>query len=328
MPYNAVILCDSDRYQAVFHDQLLADLAQHVRLLPGALDRVALIRCADELQEVRYAWTTWHAPQLTAEDLALLPNLEVVFSATGTVKRFARPFLERGVRVCSAKAMNAIPVAEFCLGHVLLAGKGVFHNLRTYEPDGPQPVKGCGNYRLRLGLIGCGAIARQLIRLIQPFDLDIAVYDPFVSASELQDLGCQQASLEECFATCQVVSNHLPHLPSTVGMIGAQHFESMPERATFINSARGQQVHQDELAQVFAARQDLTAILDVTTPMKLPAASPLWDLANVTLTSHIAGSHGRETDRMVHYLLESYRQFVADGSLLGEVDLANWEHSA
>jgi phosphoglycerate dehydrogenase-like enzyme len=326
--YNAVILCDSDRHKAVYHDDLRSELEQQMNVVPGTLDRAELMRRADELRQVRYAWVTWQAPQLTADDLDLLPQLELVLSATGTVKRFARPFLERGIRVCSAKAINAIPVAEFCLGHVLLAGKGVFHNLREYVPDGPQPQKGQGNYRLRLGLIGCGAIARQLIRLCQPFDIYILVYDPFVSQSALHELGCQSASLEECFASCQVVSNHLPKLPSTTGMLGREHFQAMLPRATFINSARGQQVRQDELAEVFAQRDDLNAILDVTTPMKLPAESPLWALPNVLLTSHIAGSHGRETDRMVHYLLAAYRQYLSDGSLPGEVHLADWEHSA
>jgi phosphoglycerate dehydrogenase-like enzyme len=326
--YDAVILCDSDRYAAVFHDAMRAELEQSFRLLPGALDAAELVRRADELRAVRYVWTTWQAPKLTVDEVALLLDLEVVFSATGTVKRFARPFLEQGIRVCSAKAMNAIPVAEFCLGHVLLAGKGVFENIRAYIPNGPKVEKGLGNYGLRLGIIGCGAIARQLIRFVQPFDIDVLVYDPFVSAAEVAALGCHQASLEDCFATCELVSNHLPHLKSTVGMIGREHFQSMLPRATFINSARGQQIRQEELADVCAHRPDLTAILDVTSPMQLPAASPLWSLPNVILTSHIAGSHGRETDRMVRYLLASYRQYQADGSLPGEVHLNNWDQSA
>ena len=56
---------------------------------------------------MRYVWTTWQALRLEAADLELFPQLEAVFSATGTVKRFARTFLERGIRVASAKAMNA-----------------------------------------------------------------------------------------------------------------------------------------------------------------------------------------------------------------------------
>jgi phosphoglycerate dehydrogenase-like enzyme len=326
--FDAVILCDSERHAEVFHDQIRPEMEQQLCFAPGALDREALLNRADELSRVRFAWTTWHAPKLSADDLQLLPQLEVVFSATGTVKRFARPFLERGIRVCSAKAMNAVPVAEFCLGHILLAGKGVFNNLREYEPNGAKPLKGQGNYRLRLGLIGCGAIARHLIQLAHSFAIDIYVYDPFVPESDLQQLGCYSASLEECFATCHVVSNHLPNLPNTLNLLGKEHFQAMPARATFINSARGQQVRQDELAEVFSLRSDLNAILDVTTPMNLPADSALWSLPNVILTSHIAGSHGRETDRMVHYLLDAFDHYQVDGSLPGEVDLANWDQVA
>ena len=141
--------------------------------------------------------------------------------------------------------------------------------------------------------------------------------DPFVSEEEAQGLGCRLVSLAECFATSQIISNHLPNIPSTKELITEDLLRRMPERATFINSARGQQVQQDALFQVCAKRPDLTAILDVTTPNRLPPESPAWHLPNIELTSHIAGSHGNETDRMVHYLCSSFDQFIQTGNMNG-----------
>ena len=115
---DAAILCDTDRYQAVYHPTMRRLIEQRCTLSPAALDRAALLAQANDLGGLRYVWTTWQAPRFEAADLKLFPQLEAIFSATGTLKRFAKPFLERGIRVASAKAINARPVAEFCLGHI------------------------------------------------------------------------------------------------------------------------------------------------------------------------------------------------------------------
>ena len=172
-----------------------------------------------------------------------------------------------------------------------------------------------------------GAYVPDFIGLLQPLDFTIVVHDPFVSDEEAQRL-VPLGEFAECFATSQIISNHLPNIPSTKELITDELLRQMPERATFINSARGQQVQQDALFQLCTERPDATAILDVTTLNRLPPESPAWHLPNIELTSHIAGSHGNETDRMVHYLCRSFDQFMSTGKLNGEITLDTWEQLA
>jgi phosphoglycerate dehydrogenase-like enzyme len=79
--------------------------------------------------------------------------------------------------------------------------------------------------------------------------------------------------------------------------------------ATFINTGRGAQVNEPELAAVLKRRPDLMALLDVTDPEPAPAGSAFYDLPNVQLSSHIAGAHDDEVVRMADYMIEEFRHW-------------------
>jgi phosphoglycerate dehydrogenase-like enzyme len=87
--------------------------------------------------------------------------------------------------------------------------------------DVQAELDGFGTYRVQVGIIGASTIGRRVIELLRPFDLNVALYDPTVSADEAAALGVRALSLDELMRTSRVVSLHAPLLPSTEGMIGA-----------------------------------------------------------------------------------------------------------
>lgn len=89
-------------------------------------------------------------------------------------------------------------------------------------------------------------------------------------------------------------------------MVTGRHFELMKPHATFLNTARGAVVREEEMIEVLTRRKDLTALLDVTHPEPPAAGSPLWSLPNVILTPHIAGSQGRECRRMGRLMVDEF----------------------
>ncbi len=113
-------------------------------------------------------------------------------------------------------------------------------------------------------------------------------------------------TLEEAFQRGLVVSNHLANVPETRGLLTGKLFSKMREGATFINTGRGATVVEADLIEVFRERADLTALLDVTDPEPPEPGSPLYDMPNVHLTSHIAGSIGDEVVRMADYAIEEF----------------------
>jgi len=157
---------------------------------------------------------------------------------------------------------------------------------------------GPGAYGEKVALIGAGMIGRQLIGLLKPFELEILVVDPYLSADDARQLGVRQVNLEEAFREAYVVSNHLPNLPTLQQVLHGELFASMREGATFINTGRGAQVNEPELIAVLQERPDLLALLDVTLPEPPEPDSLFYDLPNVRLSSHLAGAHDDELLRM------------------------------
>jgi phosphoglycerate dehydrogenase-like enzyme len=169
-----------------------------------------------------------------------------------------------------------------------------------------------GCYGTTVGIISLGLIARLLLKLLAPFDLKVLVYDPYLTSAEATQLGVQRVALDELFRNSDVVSLHTPLVPETRGMITGDHFASMKQGATFINTARGAIVREDEMIDVAKKRPDLQFILDVTGPQEPPRPdSPLYELPNVVLTPHIAGSAGGECRRMGQHMAEELERFVA-----------------
>ena len=285
-------------------------------LSPQVITHTMLKEGSVETADVECLFSTWGMLALSQEEIkGYFPRLRALFYAAGSVKGFAAPFLECGVRISSAYAANAIPVAEYTVSQILLAAKGFFRSSALYsrgEISQSRRIAAAypGNFGIRVGLIGAGMVGKAVCRLLKPYSIDLLVYDPYLSDDAAHSLGVQKATLEEIFTTCIVVSNHVPNLPSNRGMFDYRLFSLMQENATFINTGRGAQVAEADLCRILSERSDLVALLDVTDPEPPHADSPLFTLPNAILTPHIAGSSGRETFRMGEYMLEEYRRFT------------------
>lgn len=295
----------------VFGQGRLEQLRAQVDLYPEVVSKETFADHADRLGEVEALFSTWGMPALDAGEIARMPTLKAVFYAAGSVQGFARPFLEAGVEVYSAWAANAIPVAEFCVAQIILAFKHAHRNMReckdrTLRLNWKLSPVGAGMFGETVAFLGYGQVCRKTIELLAPFRIEKLVVDPYLPDADATAAGLRKVTLEEAFEQAYIVSNHIADLTSTKGLIEGRHFESMRKDATFLNTGRGAQVKEEEMCGVLARRTDLTAILDVTHPEPPVAESPLYDLPNVFLTSHIAGSAGDEVVRMADYMLEEF----------------------
>ena len=258
--------------------------------------------------------TGWGAPQVDAEVLARMPRLRAIAHTAGTVAPFVgQAVWERPeIVVSSAAQANAVPVAEYTLAHILLAGKRSLARSADYRRargrEGAWSATGrAGNYGAVVGLIGASRTGRLTAEHLQTFDLEVLVHDPFVGAEEIAALGARKVELEEIFRAGDVVSLHAPDVPSTRGMITGEHFALMRDGSTFINTARPALVDEDALrAELVSGR--ISAVLDVHDD--LSPDDPLWGVPTVELTPHIAGSQGNELHRMAESTLEELERLT------------------
>ena len=312
---KTVILCEADHHvRSVYAPQVTGRLKAMTDCDCVRYTKADVLTAPEKFADTEVIFSTWGMPAFTESEIkTYLPALKCVFYAAGSVQGFARPFLACGVRVFSAWAANAVPVAEYTVAQIVLAGKDYFAQSRLVSEQKREDAdqrRGAhmGNYHRRVGLIGCGMIGSMVANMLKAYDFEVFAFDPFMSAERAKELGVTPCSLDELFATCSVVSNHLANNPETQKMLQYKHFASMPPYATFINTGRGAQVEEQDLIRALRERADLTALLDVTDPEPSPAGHPFYCLPNCHLTPHIAGSLGTEVVRMAEYMVDEYRR--------------------
>ncbi|MBQ1182990.1 MAG: hydroxyacid dehydrogenase [Clostridia bacterium] len=278
----------------------------------------------EQFECVEIIFSTWGMPQFSEEEIKrYLPNLKAVFYGAGSVQSFAKEFLNCGVKVFSAWAANAVPVAEYTVAQIVLANKGFFKTQRFTNMGESLKVyhQYPGNYNVKVGIIGAGMIGKLVINMLKSYNVQVLVFDPFLPDGKAEELGVTKVSLEEIFAQCQVVSNHLANNEQTKGMLNKALFQKMLPYATFLNTGRGAQVVESDLIEVLKQREDLTAVLDVTFPEPPQADSEFYTLDNCILTPHIAGSSGNEVQRMGEYMNQEYENLIKNKPCKYEVTL-------
>ncbi|MEU2062676.1 hydroxyacid dehydrogenase [Streptomyces sp. NPDC013455] len=317
----------------VFPPELLARLRACLDVDPALVaEDFTDPRPREALARAEVLVTGWGCPRLDAAALDAAPRLRAVLHAAGSVKGFTTPEVwRRGILVSSAAAANALPVAEYTLAVILLAGKDVFafrdrlRDRRAFPCGGIVP--GIGNHGRRVGVVGASRIGRRLIELLRPFDLAVSLADPYVDAPEAARLGVPLLRLDELLRTSDIVTLHAPQTTETRHLIGARELALMPDGAVLVNTARGALVdHEALVAELRTGR--LGAVLDVTDPEPLPADSPLYDLPNAFVTPHLAGSQGNEVARLGRTVVEEAERLVSGEPLRYPVDHAELSRTA
>ena len=310
---KAIFLCEkNDKIFKVYGEKTFFELQKLTDIEKKIYSKADVVREPVMFSDVDVAFSTWGMPEFTEEEIkCCFPSLKCVFYGAGTVQKFARPFLACGVKVFSAWAANAVPVAEMAVAQIVLANKGYFLTNRLYHTEGNRVArdafKKCnGNYGETVGIIGAGMIGKLVIQMLKQYKLKVIVFDPFLSEEKAAALGVEKCELAELFERAFVVSNHLANNEQTQGMLRYDHFRRMRENAVFINTGRGAQVVEDDLVSALEERHDLTALLDVTYPEPPVKGHPFYTLPNCLLTPHIAGSAGDEVARMGEYMLAEY----------------------
>lgn len=202
--------------------------------------------------------------------------------------------LVRGIPVFNAPYSNTRSVAELVLGQLILLLRGIPEkNALVHRGGWSKSAE--GSYEARgktLGIVGYGSIGTQLSVLAESLGMKVIYFD-VITKLPLGNAR-QVGSMEELLAQSDVVSLHVPELPSTKNMMRAEQFAQMKKGAIFINAARGTCVEIDDLAAAIQSGQLNGAAIDVFP--KEPKAndeeflSPLRAFDNVILTPHIGGS--------------------------------------
>lgn len=320
------------QFSKVYTSEVLGKLGEYGEL-SGKINRENVKEYKDFLADCEIAFSTWGMPKFTKEEIKeYMPKLKAVFYCAGTVQYFAMPFLESGIKVFSAFAANAVPVAQFTFAQITLASKGYFQAAKYYRilPLRSLAFANCctGNFGCKVGLVGLGAIGQMVAEKLMELDAEVYAYDPFVSEKRAKELNVTLIGLEELFSTCDVISNHLANKPELENIFNYRLFRKMKKHSTFINTGRGAQVAEYSLALSLLLHPSKTFVADVLKKEFFPYINPLFWCPNAILTPHIAGSTGKEPQRMAYYMMEEMERFLKGEETKYEVTLEALERMA
>lgn len=279
------------------------------------------------LADIDVLFSGWGGPKLDAAMLAAAPRLKAVFYGAGSVKGIVtEAFWRRDIVLTSSWGANAVPVAEMAEAQIILGLKRVWPMVfdGRSRKAWPKVVPVPGAYGSTVGLVSLGMIGRLVAQRLKTHDVSVLAYDPYVTQQQADaaGLGVRLVPLDVLFRESDVISLHAPNLPATRHMINAGLLAQMKPVATLINTARGAIVDEDALVDTLQRRPEFYAILDVTFPEPPPAGSPLYELPNVVLTPHVAGSLDKECRRMGQYALAEARRWLAGEPLRWRVTAA------
>ncbi len=320
-PIAAYIMA-RDSFGKVYTADQRAEISDLVDVDDNCFTPAQALASPEMLGRVELILSGWGGPKLDAKFLAGAPNLKAVFYGAGATSDIVTSAAwRRGIVVTCAYAANATPVAEYCFATTIFSLKRGWQYMRSVSQDRTfhQRLPTRGAYESTVGLVSMGMTARKFRELLALTDVRVLAYDPYLDAREAEELGVTSVGLAELFELSDVVSIHTPLLPETAGLISKRELGLMRSGATLINTARGRIINQTDLIEVLQCRRDIYAVLDVTDPEPPPPDSPLYDMPNVVLTPHIAGSLDGECARMGRDMIAELRRYLCGEPLVWAV---------
>ena len=276
----------------------------------------------DALRGVDVAITHWGTPCFSADVLQNADKLSLLAHGAGTVAYVASEALyDKNVRVTTANSVMARFVAEGVLGYFIMGLRGLdraaaaMHGDLLWKTDAMIDSQR-SLFGLEIGLIGFGAVARELTFLLAPFGCRVKVYDPFVSKEALAAYpGTQAASFEEALV-CPLVSVHAAKTPGTRHLIDARALSMLPDSAVFVNTSRGSLVDEDALVRELKSGR-ISAVLDVYETEPLPLNHPLRSCENALLLPHLAADCAKA--HMTNAIIDEIERFMRGEALTMEI---------
>lgn len=254
----------------------------------------------------------WVTPHIPAD---AIPPLKIAAHTAGGVRQLvSRDMIEHGLMVTNWGPLASRTVAEHALTLTLATLRRLPEwAFRMRDPNGWKDHRNETAqtlYNKRVSIHGFGVIARELIRLLKPFDCDITVYSAGVPNDFIAQHGVKQAgSLEELFPRADVFIEVEALTDVSRDSVTAALLEQLPAGAAFINVGRGLVVDETALGRLAAAGKIYVG-LDVFRVEPPPADSLLWGQLNVMLTPHIAGPTVDERRRCGRRAVEALKQFA------------------
>ena len=249
---------------------------------------------------------------------------------------------KKNIPVLRAGGRNAIAVAEHTIALLMAVSKNISltdHLLKytdqltnvqyddeggkraetmsewSMDPTAPFALYGGGPemYGKTFGQIGFGMIGKEVAKRAHALDMNVLVYDPYVSQEQMDYLGAKKVDLDTVMKESDFISVNCNVVPETVGLVSREKIALMKPTAYFVNTARAKVLDYDALYDALAKKKIAGAGLDVYPVEPIPAGNKFLSLRNVVLTPHLAGSARDIVGHQTNIVLADVKRILDGG---------------
>jgi phosphoglycerate dehydrogenase-like enzyme len=230
---------------------------------------------------------------------------------------------QRHTALTNSSAVYAEPCAQHLLAMILAVARELPLAVDVQRSSKSWPIQALRS-RVRLLnnqtvlILGFGAIARRLVELLRPLEMNVVAIRREISGDETIPV-METSRVDELLPRADHVVNILPANDETNNFLNAERLANLKHGAIVYNIGRGTTLDQDALMRELRVGRIAAAYLDVTEPEPLPPEHPLWETPNCFITPHIGGGHDKEKERQVKHFLDNLRRFEKGEGLLNRV---------
>ncbi|WP_338780286.1 D-2-hydroxyacid dehydrogenase [Metabacillus sp. FJAT-52054] len=221
---------------------------------------------------------------------------------------------EKSIALTSANGVHAYPIAETIFAMML----GLTRNIHAYVRNQQAKTWHHANLKLEIhnktvGILGIGAIGKETAKIAKAFNMKVLGLRHSGKDADYVDEMYTPDQLNDMLPECDYVVVTLPLTKDTHKMIGKEQFSLMKNSAFFINIGRGDIVEEKDMIAALQSGEIAGAGLDVFENEPLENSSPLWDMENVIVTPHTAGSTEYYDERVIGEILIPNLKRYLDG---------------
>jgi glycerate dehydrogenase len=285
------------------------DLAAQGKLT--VYDRTAPEHVVERIGDAEIVFT--NKTGITRAHFAACPGIRFIgVLATGYNVVDIRAAREKGIDVCNIPTYGTMSVAQFATALLLeLCHRVGRHDDDVHAGNWAKCVDFC--YWLNspveldgktLGLIGFGRIGQAFARIAQALGMNILVYDRVIDKS-LESAALRYATLDELYASADVISLHCPLFDNNRGMINKHAIARMKRGVMLINTSRGPLIDEQDLADALRSGHVAGAAVDVLSSEPPGTDNPLLAAPNCIVTPHIAWATAEARQRLMRIAVEN-----------------------
>ena len=218
----------------------------------------------------------------------------------------------KGIAVTNTPHYGDHTIAEHAWALILCCAKRVTqYNSLLHQGGWEQSEYNTELWGKTLGLVGLGGIGGEMARLAQAFGMQVLCWTRQATPERAREHGVQSVTLKELFQQADVVTLHVRQTPETERIITRELLELLKPGAIFVNTARGELVDNQALAELLRAKKLGAAGLDVFDTEPIERDSPFLGMENVVLTPHVAYNTREANDNILKISVDNVVAFFS-----------------